>query len=87
MFHFFKKLFKAKPYTFLGKGGISYVSGGDKFYIDTNNFVKGPYSVEIFYEDIKKLNSTEELSKSEKKELAIIVKNVLALDGISADIR
>lgn len=75
MINFIKRLFIRKPYTFLGKGGISFYDGQEKFYIDTNNFLGERGDVEIFYKDIKLLNSERILSESQKKEIAFKVKN------------
>lgn len=85
MINFIKNIFKKKLYTILGQGGISYSSGGDVFYIETNNFLeKKEYSVEIFYKDIKSIKNKIALSESDKKQLAIIVKDLLNDDGIKA---
>ena len=85
MINFIKNIFKKKLYTILGRGGISYSSEGDEFYIETNNFLeKKEYSVEIFYKDIKSIKNKIPLSESDKKKLAIIVKDLLNEDGIKA---
>lgn len=86
MISIIKRLFKKRPYTFLGRGGISFYNDEQEFYIDTNNFLGEGYDVEIFYKDIKPLNNDTVLSDSEKKRLAILVKETLMLDGIKADI-
>ena len=79
-------MFKKKPYTFLGRGGISFYNDEQEFYIDTNNFLGKGYDVEIFYKDIRPVNNTSVLSDFEKKRLAILVKKLLASDGIKAEI-
>lgn len=86
MINFIKKLFKKKPYTFLGRGGISFHNGGEEFYIETNNFLGKGNDVEIFYKDIKSLNSEKILSESEQKEIAVTVKKLLEDDGIRANL-
>ena len=68
MIHIIKNIFKKKQYTILGRGGISYSSWGDEFYIETNNFLeKKECEIEIFYKDIKSIKNRIPLSESKKK--------------------
>ena len=86
MINFIKRLFKKKQYKFLGRGGISYSNGKEEFYIDTNNFLGKGQDVEIFYKDIRLMNSEKVLSELDKKKIAITVRDLLEKDGIKTDI-
>ena len=86
MFYFLKNIFKKRPYTILGRGGISYREEGKEFYIDTNNFLEGSYGIQIFYTDIRSVNSEQLLDEKEKKRIASRLKELLEKDGTRAEI-
>lgn len=81
MINFIKKLFRKKPYTFLGRAGISFNNGENDFYIDTSEFLSKGREIEIFYEAIKFMDSSGSLTDLEKKKIAVIVKKLLEEDN------
>jgi hypothetical protein len=86
MLYFIKNLFRRKPYTILGRGGISFADGTKNLYVETNNFLEGSCEIQIFYKDIRVINSDEVLSETEKKQIAITLKSLLEKDGTKSEI-
>ncbi|MDI9364510.1 MAG: hypothetical protein QM541_06145 [Flavobacterium sp.] len=78
---FLNFLFRKKPITYLGRGGIKYFDGKDDFYIDTNNIQGNKLTIEIFREDIKRAGMLL-LTDLEKKQVAFTVKKNLEKDNI-----
>jgi hypothetical protein len=82
---FLNFLFRKKPITYLGRGGIKYFDGKDEYIIDTNNIRKNKLTIEIFRQDIKKADSSP-LTDLEKKQIALAVKMKLEKDNIDVTI-
>lgn len=78
--NFIKKIFKKKPYTFLGRAGISFYDGEYEFYINTNDFLSDSHEIEVFYEDIRLMDNSFILTDFEKKKIAFTVKKILEKD-------
>jgi hypothetical protein len=86
MIYYLKSLFKKSNYKILGRGGIEFLSHGKIYYVDTNNFIDGNDTIEIFYKEIKLIGNDIQLNDNEKKELAKILKTLLGKDGLTANI-
>jgi CO dehydrogenase/acetyl-CoA synthase epsilon subunit len=78
---FFNFLFRKKPITYLGRGGINYFDGKNDFCIDTNNIQGDKLTIEIFREDIKSADRVL-LTDLQKKQVAFAVKKILEKDNI-----